>query len=539
MTVLRRTFIKRLGIGTVGLSVGSNFPIRLLAGERPVHPHVPRSVPEVQGVSSAGIREFLAAWRQSKDKLHSEPNSFVLARHGHIVAEGWWAPYRPDAIHTLYSLSKSFTSTAVGFAVAEGRLRLEDRVATFFPDRLPPNVSENLAALRVKDLLTMSVGHADDSTPIITKENDWVKAFLALPIEHPPGSVFLYDTGATYMLSAIAQRVSGHRVLDYLRPRLFGPLDVHGMTWETCPRGINTGGWGLSVTTETLVKFGQFYLQKGTWNCKQLLPMGWIEEATTFNIQQPVTPYADIGPDWQQGYGYQFWRCRHNAFRGDGAFGQFCIVVPDQDAVIAITSETDDIQGILNLVWEHLLPAMHDTALPQDAASAARLKRELASVALSLPTGAIASPATGRISAKTFGLEPNSLGAKNVSFRFSGESCLFGLKHGKGSSEVRCGIGKWADGVTNMPGTPPKLSEIIAGSDPRPLQVAAAGAWKDDNTFEMRWRFYETPHHDTVTCRFDGDGVRIEFLNSITQLMGAHAEAHPETRPVLIGRLSA
>src|SRR5262249_53568237 len=150
--------------------------------------------------------------------------------------------------------------------------------------------------------------------------------------------VFLYDTGATYMVSAIVQRASGQKVIDYLTPRLFEPLEVHGMTWETCPRGINTGGWGLSVTTETLAKFGQLYLQKGSWHGKQLLRPEWVEEATTFKIQQPADPAGDVSPDWHQGYAYQFWRCRHNAFRGDGAFGQFCIVMPEKNAVVAITS---------------------------------------------------------------------------------------------------------------------------------------------------------------------------------------------------------
>jgi CubicO group peptidase (beta-lactamase class C family) len=543
MTLQRRTFLKQVGLGMAGFSVAPSFPIRLVASEASVHKHLPRSTPEREGVSSVGLLKFLEAVGKSRNEFHS----FMMARHGHIVAEGWWAPYRPDAVHSLYSLSKSFTSTAVGFAVAEGKLKVGDRVAKFFPDELPPNVSDNLAALRVEDLLTMSVGHANDSTAIITKENDWVKAFLSLPIEHPPGSAFLYDSGATHMLSAIVQKLSGQKVIDYLQPRLFRPLGAHGMTWETCPRGINTGGWGLSVTTETLAKFGQLYLQKGQWKGKQLLPPEWIEEATTARIQQPATPGAGHGADleklkqtsdWHQGYGYQFWRCRHNAFRGDGAFGQFCVVMPEQDAVVAITSNTTDYQRVLNLVWEHLLPGMHDRALTKDVESETQLKRELASLILPLPAGVATSAAVGKIADKSFRLEPNSLGAQSVSFSFRGESCLFGLKHGKSASEVRCGIGRWTDGVTNVPGTPPELTEILgltAGAR-RPVRVAAAGAWKDNDTFQMVWRYFETPHHDTVTCRFDEDKVNMEFMNSITQVW--LPPLHLETRPVLKGRIS-
>jgi CubicO group peptidase (beta-lactamase class C family) len=541
MTLDRRTFIKTLGMGTAGLSVASSLSMGAAAAEAPVGEHLPRSTPEAQGISSTGILDFLSA-AKSVQELHS----FMLVTHGHVVAEGWWSPYRPDAIHGLYSLSKSFTSTAVGFAVSEGKLNVANRVTHFFPDQLPSKVSDNLAQLRVRDLLTMSVGRAIDSTSVVTKEEDWVKTFLSMPIEREPGSVFLYDSCATYMLSAIIQKITGQRVIDYLKPRLFGPLDVSGMTWETCPLGINCGGWGLSVTTGTLAKFGQLYLQKGAWNGKQILPTQWVEEATTFKIQQQPAPgVADPDPaaaleklkqtsDWYQGYCYQFWRCRHKAFRGDGAFGQYCIVMPDEDVVIAITSETHDMQAVLDLVWTRLLPAVRFTALPEDAASTAQLQRELASLALPLPKGASTSSTGTGIAGKIFKLEPNSLGAESVSFAIHGESCVFALRHGKGASEVRFGMGEWVDGKTDMPGTPPTL--IARDKRDQGLsKVAAAGAWTDDNTLEMQWRYYETPHRDTVTCSFRDGQVEIKFTNSITQLSASHLE----TRPVLRGRILA
>jgi CubicO group peptidase (beta-lactamase class C family) len=285
----RRIFLKQLGLGAVGLSMASSFP-DCLAAQQTIHHQLPRSTPEAQGVSSAEILDFLEAVGKSQHEFHS----FMMVRHGQVIAEGWWSPYAPDLNHMLYSLSKSFTSTAIGFAVTEGRLKVDDPVISFFSNDLPDRISENLAALKVKHLLTMSVGHAEDSTPIITQTDNWVKAFLALPIANPPGSAFLYDSGATYMLSAIVQKLTGQKVIDYLRPRLFQPLAIEGMTWETCPRGINTGGWGLAIQTEGLAKFGQLYLQKGAWNGKQILPVTWIEEATTFKIQQPAAPGQDL-----------------------------------------------------------------------------------------------------------------------------------------------------------------------------------------------------------------------------------------------------
>jgi CubicO group peptidase (beta-lactamase class C family) len=539
----RREFLRQLTTAGTAAGLVSTLSMHALARESYAPGSLPASTPEAQGVSSAGILAFLLAWEQSASALRSEPHSFTMLRHGHVIAKGWWGPYRRDTVHLLYSLSKSFTSTAVGFAVAEGKLRLEDRVTTFFPAELPSIVSDDLAALQIKHLLTMSVGHVVDSTPSITKENDWAKAFLALPIGHTPGSVFLYDSGASYMLSAIVQRVSGERVIDYLQPRLFAPLESRGMIWETCPRGINTGGWGLSVGTETLAKFGQLYLQKGRWKNRQLLPEEWIGEATTFKIQQPEIPYGEFGPDWQQGYGYQFWRCRHNAFRGDGAFGQFCVVVPDLDAVIAITSESGDLPGVLNLVWDHLLPSLHDAALQPDPGSAAQLKRVLSSRSLALPGGGTTSPTAHRITGKPFKLEPNNLLADEAVFRFHNNLCVFELRQRSSTSELRCGIRRWVDNLSHVTSVIPRLDALRGAAAEQSVKIAAAGAWKRDDAFEMLWHFYETPHSDTVTCQFDGEHVRIEFVSSIVKLFARRDDngviSPPEPTVVLKGRLSS
>ncbi len=308
--------------------------------------------PERHGIASSAILGFVEAVEQQIHDLHS----FMLLRHGSVLAEGWWSPYAPERPHMLFSLSKSFTSSAIGLAVMEGRLSVDDRVLSFFPDETPAQVSENLAAMTIHHLLSMSTGHAEDTTSYLFKAQgeSWVKTFLALPVEYEPGTHFLYNTGATYMLSAIIQKVTGEKLLDYLTPRLLEPLGIEGAEWEESPQGINTGGFGLSVKTEDIAKFGQLYLQKGLWHGNRILSESWIATATSSQISNG----DDANSDWAQGYCYQFWRCRHNAYRGDGAFGQFCVVMPEQDAVLAITSGLDDMQAVLNLVWEHLLPAM-------------------------------------------------------------------------------------------------------------------------------------------------------------------------------------
>jgi CubicO group peptidase (beta-lactamase class C family) len=527
MTPTRRAFLQKIGLATAGLGLVSYLPGCRTAHRAETTSSLPRSHPEPQGVSPAGILAFLDA----AAKQH-EMHSFMLIRHGRVVAEHWWSPYGPEFRHTLYSLSKSFTSTAVGFAVAEGRLSVNDRVISFFAEDRPAALNDNLVALRVKDLLTMSVGNEKEPTQAMVRETNWVKTFLASPITHKPGSVFMYNSGATYVLSAIVQRVTSQRIVDYLKPRLFAPLGIEGATWETCPRGISIGGWGLSVRTEDIAKFAQLYLQKGVWHGKPVLPAAWVDEATTFKIQQPLPANPgrpNAQNDWLQGYCYQFWRCTHHGYRGDGAFGQYAIVLPEQDAVIAITSESKNMQGQLDLVWEHLLPAMRPQALPVDRADEAELRSAMATLAP--PKGQATSAMARRVSGKTFKLETNELGLKGASFEFHKNECLLTFIASQSRHPLRCGFGRWTRGETALPGTPPRLVSGGAPAAGTPSKVAAAGAWQDENTFVAVLRYYESPHHDTVTCRFEGDKVTLGFTSSIA----AMSPSPKDNRSVLQG----
>lgn len=336
---------------------------------------LPRSSPEAQGVSSVGIREFVEAADQRVNTMHS----FMLVRHGHVVAEGWWKPEAAEKQHVLWSLSKSFTSTAVGLAVAEGKLSVDDLVLKFFPDEAPEKPADKLKLMRVRDLLTMSTGH--DVEAKFTTSAPWVQTFLAHPVPHKPGAHFQYNTPATHMLSAIVRKVTGETVLDYLKPRLFEPLGIENPQWGASPQGNTIGGYGLYIRTEDIAKFGQLYLQKGKWNGKQLLPAAWVEQATA----KQVSNGSDPSKDWDQGYGFQFWRCRFGAYRGDGKDGQFCLVLPEQDAVVAITANTGNMQGQLNVVWEKLLPAFQSAPLAANPAEEAKLKQTLANLEVRPP----------------------------------------------------------------------------------------------------------------------------------------------------------
>ncbi|GAB5405777.1 MAG: serine hydrolase [Aureliella sp.] len=316
---------------------------------------LPRATPQSQGVDADGLLAFLRAADSSVDSMHS----FMLVRNGAVVAEAWWSPESAEKPHVLWSLSKSFTSTAVGLAVEEGKLSVDDLVIDHFPDLVPESPSANLRRMRVRDLLTMSTGHQDE--PNLRESEAWAKTFLTHPVPHKPGTHFKYNTPATYMLSSIVQRVTGEKVVDYLQPRLFAPLGIASPQWDESPEDVSLGGYGLFLKTEDIAKFGQLYLQGGKWGGKQLVPSDWIQQATSKHVSNGSSPESD----WDQGYCFQFWRCRHGAFRGDGKSGQFCVVMPDQNAVIAITANTRNLQGVLDLVWQHLLPSMKPGVLPQ------------------------------------------------------------------------------------------------------------------------------------------------------------------------------
>jgi CubicO group peptidase (beta-lactamase class C family) len=333
---------------------------------------LPRSTPEAQGIPSAAITAFVEAANEKVDVMHS----FMLLRHGQVVAESWWKPQAADKPHEMHSLSKSVTSTAVGVAVAEGKLSVDDPVLKFFPEEAPPEPSANLKAMRVRDLLTMSTGHQTEAK--FTRETPWVKSFLAQPVPFKPGTHFLYNTSGTHMLSAIIRKVTGETLLDYLRPRLFEPLGIENPEWGSSPQGNTFGGWGLKLRTEDIAKFGQLFLQKGRWEGKQLVSEAWVEQATA----RQVSNGSDPARDWEQGYGFQFWRCRHGAFRADGAFGQLCVVMPEQDAVLAITADTKDTQGLLNIIWDKILAAFQSAALPENSEEQAKLQQTFANLAV-------------------------------------------------------------------------------------------------------------------------------------------------------------
>ena len=462
--------------------------------------HLPRSAPEREGISSAAILAFVNRADSEIDAMHS----FMLVRHGFVVAAGWWSPYDSATPHMLYSLSKSFTATAVGLAIAEGKLSLDDQVMKFFPDEVPSNPSTNLQSMRVRDLLRMATGHDRETLPWRWNGNPdsapppgqtWTKTFLAQPVPFKPGTHFLYNSPATYMLSAIVQKVTGQTVLDYLRPRLFQPLGIDHPDWGASPQGVSLGAFGLLIRTEDIARFGQLYLQKGKWNGRQLVPVSWVSAATSLEVANGSSPQSD----WDQGYGYQFWRSRHNSFRGDGAFGQYCMVLPDVDAVVVITSGVRNMQSVMNLVWDVLLPAMGPRPLPANPAAQRRLAARLGGLTLHPAAGAPTSPLTASTSGRWYTLSDSEGGPRAVALDFTAPSPALVVRTAAGEMRTPFGIGTWA---RSRGGFLDGLDAVLS-VPPNPL-VAASGAWSRDSVFTLKLALTQTPYGETLTFRFDG-----------------------------------
>lgn len=550
--ISRRGFVNGATAMGVGLAASQIVSANLATATSPgsTAARLPRSTPKALNVSSAAIMEFVKAWEKPDANGLTAPRSFMLLRQGKVIAESWWKPHRPEAPTLLYSLTKTFTATAIGFLEGDGLLRVTDKVISFFPDKLPETVSPHLAALEVRHLLTMTVGHKSDMSMRVLAEKDWVRAFLSFPIPEAPGTAFVYNSSATMILAAIAEKLSGKPLLTLLEERLMRPLGASGQL--VSPRGAIYDGVLMSATPEAIAKMGQLLLQGGMWNGRQLLSRDWVSRMTSAQVQQsPNWSFQGLGEpkqtleelqatsDYYHGYGYQMWRGRNNSYRADGALGQVMIALPEQEAIFVMISEDREWQKAMDLVWSTLLPAFAGRRPEDDDLALAAL---LGSRALPVPTGNVVSPIGTKIDGDVFILKPNDLGAEKATFRFrDGKASIdLGFTDGRTSS-LTGAFGQWLDTTSDMPGTPPFLfTAVMPGGDPV-QPVACRAIWLDDRTLELRSSFYRTPHQDRITCKFGERNVEIEFLSSPAAMMQAPhgVRRSNDERPILTGSLSA
>jgi len=476
-----------LMMGGVALPMASGWTAALAASPT-LDDGLSRATPESQGVSSAGILTFL----DDIEETGFEVQSFMLWRRGHVVAEGWWSPYRADRIHMMHSLTKSVTACAVGLAIAGGRFHLQDKVVSFFPAHLPATISDNLAAMTVQDLLTMRTGHAAMVSGSVWRpiKTSWIAEFFKIPVTSRPGTNFVYTSAATYMLSAIVTKTTGQSVADYLKPRLFDPLGIRGYQWPVGPEGISPGANGLSWKTSDSLKLGILHAQNGIWQGRQILPAEW-----TAAVQYPHV---------KDTYGYQWWLGPDGTYLADGLFSQLCFVFPRHNAVLAITAGIPEKSHFNSLVYKHFPAAFLDAARP-DSRGASALEDRTRSLRLLPPPRLTHSPVIHHVSGKDYRFPDNPDQVKSMRFDFTDDACVFTMEDHRGSHTIKAGLGQTFEDDTTMTG-----NKLHHEYELDRMRVMASGGWRDDRTFVMTWSFVETAFRDTVICFFEGPALRFD-----------------------------
>lgn len=468
---------------------------------------LPRSNPFKEDVDPQSILDFLDAAQQAGTELHS----VMVVRNGKVVYEGWWEPFAPNTLQACYSATKSFTSAAVGFAVQEKILSVTDRLAEIFPDKLPKNPSKYLLSMSIRDLLCMSGGQPREAN--VKGQADWAKAFLSVEVTDKPGTVFKYNSIGSHMLAEILFRLTGDTLTEYLTPRLFRPLGIERFRWDRTPSGIEIGGWGLHLPTESLAKMGLLLLQHGKWDGMQVLPEQWVREASRKQIENDK---MNEWTDFKAGYGYQLWKCTPaESFRLDGAFGQFAVVLPRQNAVIAITEYTGNPQLTLDLLWKHVLTGMENGAQPGHQAEAMLAQRTSNLVVPAATAGhSENTELSGHISGAAYVFEKNSEsldveferelsmpepdGIHTLRLDFAGQVCGVTFSKGGHDHVIRIGLDHQY-----------RVSVFKLGTHIQP--VMAMGGWVDESCFEFIMRPVESPQSNIVKLIFSGQSICMQW----------------------------
>lgn len=470
---------------------------RLLDGVGPVasgvyHDGLPRSAPETQGVRSEAILAFL----NDVERAGLEMHSFMLMRHGHVIAEAWWWPYSADRVHMTHSLTKSVTGAAVGFAIDDGRFHFDDKVVDFFPEYVPANASENLRAMTVRDLLTMRCGHDRETSGSLWRPipTSWVAEFFKIPVVHRPGTHFQYTSAASYMLSAIVTKTTGQPMAEYLKPRLFVPLNIDRWQWDTSPGGISPGGNGLSWNTAASLKFGALHLQSGMWNGRRVLSEKWVRAATT----------KQTDGDADGAYGYQWWMGPGSAYYALGLFTQLSVVFPEHDTTLALFSAIDGSKKLKPFVWKYFPSALESTELHVGSATK-RLREHTARARLLPPLQRTSSALASELSGKRFSVANNDQAVKWLSFEFMNDVCTYTMTDDAGEHRITAGFVEYLEQDTSMTG-----HRLHHEYRPAQQRVVAGARWTAPNRLEMTWQFVETAFRDTVVCTFKDDEVAID-----------------------------
>lgn len=457
----------------------------------------PAQSPESLGIPSQAIINFLNRIDAERICMHG----FLLVRHNQIAAEGYWAPWSAERKHRIYSISKSFVSLAVGLMIDEGRLSLDDRVADYFPDKVPDDLHPWLAASTVRDLLMMATAHS--STSYTRYDPDWVWTFFNRKPSHPAGTIFSYDTAATVVLTAIVEGLADMPFLDYMRPRFLDHIGFSEDAWcIRTPEGGSWGGSGVICTLRDMAKVALTCLNEGKWGEEQLLPADYVRAATAKQIDNSIKGH--------HGYGYQIWCEKENGFSFRGMGSQFAICVPEKEFLFACISDTQGApseSAIRTVVWEELYPHIAEAPLPEDPGTGAELSDVIDRLTVLPLPGETNSPNASHIDGVWYELEENPMGITRTRLSFDGNKGTWEYTNAQGDNVLHFGIGAMASGKFPQRNY---FGEQIGVAPGIEYDCMASGVWVDEQTFNME--VYITDDYFgglRMTFAFKGDEISL------------------------------
>lgn len=506
---------------------------------------LPRITPEMAGISSEAILGFVQAvdaW------TGGEPHGLMFARHGRVFAECWWSPYTPGRPHIGWSVSKTFTGTAVGIAIREGLLRLDTRLVDLFPECAPAEISDNLSKLTMSAMLSMSCGMADMSPD----GPGWLEKFIKTPVESQPGSTFLYNSMGINALGAVIQRVSGQSVHAYLIPRLYEKLgmNLEDIFWTYIPGGYEWCAGGIFCTTEDNLRLSMLYAQDGMWNGERILPEDFVHLATTPRITTDPCRWpfgaTDPHPESRAGYGYTLWMgSRYHCYRSFGAHGQYGIVFPEHDLVVS--THMTNIEGekdILEMLYDQVIPALSAQPLTENPEAQQRLRNYLSTRALPAPVHRPWSPLVPQVSGKCFDVEGNltlitafepreykgtgiqvTKGISAFTLCFQSRQCVMTFHENEEDYKVHIGL----DGgrIENRLETHRLVTRSDGAADEyrhTPTEVLLSGYWETDACFVIKARWIQTSVEKTICFCFTGETVQTDGKLTVG-LLGSYPSA--------------
>ncbi len=472
------------------------------------------SYPEKVGISSKAVEAIIADFKEHGVEMHS----MMILSQGKVAFESWAEPYSPEHPHAMYSVSKTFTSAAIGFAVDEGLITLETKLIDIFPEFAPEKPDEKTDKLTVYSLLTMQSGK-NISTMADKTTGDWEKQFFDSPWSFTPcDGHWQYISENQYMLCSLIHRVTGMSVIEYLTPRLFEPLDIDIPAWEKSPSGVEAGGWGLFIKTEDLAKFVNCYQHDGKFGRKQIIPAEWVKLTRGRHADNSN---ANKNPDSQCGYGFCVWHCAGaSAYRMDGMFSQFGFIFKDTDASIILTGGEIDGQKTRDCLWRHIddlfiepdsepkydgkigFEPLDDIAFEEErsplekeiAGRNIKFRKNLVLSTAGFPVSMLPLP-TVYMSAKKAG------NINNVQFDFTENECIMTWDEGEEHNTIVCGMdGKY------------RTSSIrLADMD---FTAFSTAAWIDKNILRINMRPIESVCRRTIDFKFDKNGKNVSFAPS-------------------------